>query len=83
MQTVGIYDQGWDLRRRKEEPGITVETNLSYLPVNGKQSGLPGGQAFDEEFQVKEGLHIQLKKFLPVYVYLLGEAAMLLQFFTE
>ena len=64
MQTVGIYDQV-DLRR-KEEPGITVETNLSYLPVNENNLVYQAARLLMEEFQVKEGLHIQLKKFLPV-----------------
>ena len=64
MQAVGIYDQV-DLRR-KEEPGITVETNLSYLPVNENNLVYQAARLLMEEFQVKEGLHIQLKKFLPV-----------------
>ena len=64
MQTVGIYDQV-DLRR-KEEPGITVETNLSYLPANENNLVYQAARLLMEEFQVKEGLHIQLKKFLPV-----------------
>ena len=36
MQTVGLYDQ-IDLFFRKE-PGIEIETNLSYLPVNENNS---------------------------------------------
>lgn len=64
MQTVGIYDQV-DLRRR-ETPGITVETNLSYLPVNENNLVYQAASLLMEEFQIKEGLHIKLKKFLPV-----------------
>lgn len=64
MQTVGIYDQ-IDLRR-KEKPGITVETNLSYLPVNENNLVYQAAGLLMKEFQIKEGLHIRLKKFLPV-----------------
>ncbi|MDO5417132.1 MAG: 4-(cytidine 5'-diphospho)-2-C-methyl-D-erythritol kinase [Lachnospiraceae bacterium] len=64
MQTVGIYDQV-DLMRRKE-PGITVETNLSYLPVNENNLVYQAAALLMDEFQVEQGLHIRLKKFLPV-----------------
>lgn len=64
MQTVGIYDQVELLRR--EAPGITVETNLTYLPSNENNLAYRAAQLLMEEFQVKQGLHIQLKKFLPV-----------------
>lgn len=64
MQTVGIYDQV-DLKRRNQ-PGITVETNLSYLPVNENNLVYQAANLLMEEFQVKEGLHIRLRKFLPV-----------------
>lgn len=64
MQTVGIYDQVELLRRG--DPGITVETNLTYLPSNENNLAYRAAQLLMEEFQVKQGLHIQLKKFLPV-----------------
>ncbi len=64
MQTVGIYDQVDLLRKR--EPGITVETNLTYLPVNENNLAYRAAQLLMEEFSVKQGLHIQLRKFLPV-----------------
>ena len=56
MQTVGIFDRVdlvW-----KEEPGIQVETNLYYLPVNENN--------LVYKFQVQDGLLIRLKKFIPV-----------------
>lgn len=64
MQTVGIYDQV-DLFRKKE-PGITIETNLTYLPSNENNLAYRAAQLLMEEFSVKQGLHIQLRKFLPV-----------------
>lgn len=64
MQTVGIYDQV-DLQL-KQEPGITVETNLSYLPVNENNLVYQAAELLMKEFQVKQGVHISLRKFLPV-----------------
>lgn len=64
MQTVGIYDQV-DLRR-KREPGITVETNLYYLPNNENNLVYQAAKLLFDEFQLKEGLHINLKKVIPV-----------------
>lgn len=64
MQTVGIYDQ-IDLQR-KREPGITAETNLNYLPVNENNLAVQAAKRLMDEFQIRQGVHIRLKKFLPV-----------------
>lgn len=64
MQTVGIYDQV-ELQL-KQEPGITVETNLSYLPVNENNLVYQAANLLMKEFNVEQGLHISLRKFLPV-----------------
>lgn len=64
MQTVGIYDQV-ELQLA-QEPGITVETNLSYLPVNENNLVYQAANLLMQEFNVEQGLHISLRKFLPV-----------------
>lgn len=64
MQTVGIYDQV-ELQV-KSAPGITVETNLSYLPVNENNLVYQAASLLMQEFSVGKGLHIKLRKFLPV-----------------
>lgn len=64
MQTVGIYDR-IDLIFR-EEPGITVETNLYYLPNNENNLVYKAADLLMKEFQVNNGVHIKLKKFIPV-----------------
>ena len=64
MQTVGIFDRVdlvW-----KEEPGIQVETNLYYLPVNENNLVYKAAKLLMDEFQVQNGLLIRLKKFIPV-----------------
>ncbi len=64
MQTVGLYDQ-IDLIRR-EQPGITVETNLYYLPVNESNLVYKAADLLMKEFAVSGGVHIRLKKYIPV-----------------
>lgn len=64
MQTVGIFDRVdliW-----KEEPGIQVETNLYYLPTNENNLVYKAAKLLMDEFQVREGLLIRLRKFIPV-----------------
>ena len=57
MQTVGIYDR-IDLIY-KETPGITVETNLYYLVYKA-------AKLLMDEFHVQKGVHIRLRKYIPV-----------------
>lgn len=64
MQTVGLYDK-IDLFWR-EKPGITVETNLYYLPVNENNLVYKAAALLMQEFGVEQGVHIRLKKFIPV-----------------
>ena len=64
MQTVGIFDRV-DLIRKKE-PGIQVETNLYYLPTNENNLVYKAAKLLMDEFQVREGLLIRLRKFIPV-----------------
>lgn len=64
MQTVGLYDK-IDLYL-KETPGITVETNLYYLPVNENNLVYKAAKLLMDEFHIKHGVTIQLKKFIPV-----------------
>ena len=64
MQTVGIYDR-IDLIY-KETPGITVETNLYYLPDNENNLVYKAAKLLMDEFHVQKGVHIKLRKFIPV-----------------
>ena len=64
MQTVGIYDK-IDLVQ-KDEPGIEVETNLNYLPCNENNLVYKAAHMLMEEFGIRKGLKIKLKKFIPV-----------------
>lgn len=64
MQTVGLHDR-IDLYC-KEEPGIRIETNLFYVPDNEQNLAYRAAALLMDEFQIKKGLYIRLRKFIPV-----------------
>ncbi len=64
MQSVQIYDRL--IVSKKKEPGITVSTNRSYLPTDKGNLVYQAAKILVDEFGIREGIHIELKKFLPV-----------------
>ncbi len=70
MQTVYLYDQ--IEIAEKTEPGITVATNIGYLPVNEDNLVYKAAKLLMEEFGVAQGVHIRLKKYIPVAAGLAG-----------
>ena len=64
MQSIRMYDQ--IQLEAKETPGIEIRTNLSYLPTNEDNLVHKAASLLMEEFQVKQGLSIDLRKFIPV-----------------
>ncbi len=64
MQTVGIYDR-IDLLYR-DRPGVTIETNLRYIPENGNNLACRAANLLMEEFGIRQGVHIRLRKYVPV-----------------
>lgn len=64
MQTISLCDE-LELRRRKQ-PGIQVRTNLHYLPTNENNLVYKAARLLMEEFQIKDGISIQLQKRIPV-----------------
>jgi 4-diphosphocytidyl-2-C-methyl-D-erythritol kinase len=64
MQTVGLHDR-IDLVR-KSEPGISVQSNLFYLPNNEQNLAYKAAALLMEEFGIKEGVSLHLRKFIPV-----------------
>lgn len=64
MQTIRMYDQ--IQLEAQETPGIRVATNLSYLPTNEDNLVYKAAKLLMEEFEVKKGLSIDLRKFIPV-----------------
>ena len=64
MQMINLYDK--ITLRKKTEPGITVTTNLAYLPVNEDNLVYRAAKLLMDEFQVDGGLEIELQKYIPV-----------------
>ena len=64
MQTISLHD---DLEiRRIKTPEIQVKTNLYYLPTNENNLVYKAAKLLMDEFDIKEGVSIQLKKRIPV-----------------
>lgn len=64
MQTINMYDQ-LDMEI-SEEPGIKITTNLPYVSVNENNLVYKAAKMLMDEFQVKEGLTVDLQKMIPV-----------------
>ncbi len=64
MQTIYLYDNV--TLTRTEEPGIQVETNLSYLPIDENNIAYKAAKLLIDEFDIREGVHIKLEKRIPV-----------------
>ena len=64
MQTVGIYD---GIEIEKTNTGeIEIETNIFFLPTNENNIVYKAAKLLFDEFQIRSGLRIYLKKFIPV-----------------
>ena len=64
MQTIYLYDNV--TLTKTEEPGIQLQTNLFYLPVDEKNIAYKAAKLLMDEFQINEGVHITLDKHIPV-----------------
>lgn len=73
MQTIRLHDNV-DLRRIRQ-PGIRLRTNLSFLPVNENNLMYRAAQLLIEEFKLREGVEMTLRKVIPVAAGLAGGSA--------
>ena len=64
MQSVGLYDTV-ELTAEKT-PGIRLETSLPFLPVDETNLAYRAAKLLMDEFDVREGVHIRIGKFIPV-----------------
>lgn len=64
MQTVSLCDE-LELKKSRKE-GIQVQTNLYYLPANENNLVYKAAQLLMEEFDIRGGMSIQLRKKIPV-----------------
>ena len=65
MQNVGMYDR-LELLPKKGEPGITLSSNLPYIPAGDGNLAFRAARLLMEEAGVTDGLEIRLRKFIPV-----------------
>ena len=73
MQTVRIFDRLM-LTKRHEE-GISVRTNLSYLPAGADNLAAKAAALLFDEFSLEGGLDIGLEKHIPVAAGMAGGSA--------
>lgn len=64
MQTVQLYDR-LDIKRT-QEPGIQIQTNLSFLPVNENNLIYKAAKLLMDEFSITDGVSVKLDKRIPV-----------------
>ncbi len=64
MQTIHLYDQL--LIKKEKEPGIQIASNLAFLPVNDNNLVYKAGKLLMDEFQIGEGVSVELTKRIPV-----------------
>lgn len=64
MQTIYLYDR-LDIKRT-QEPGIQIQTNLSFLPVNENNLIYKAAKLLMDEFSITDGVSVNLDKRIPV-----------------
>lgn len=64
MQTLMLYDRVTMDRNRSGR--ITLETNLFYLPTDERNIAYKAAKLLKDEFDIPDGVHIRLNKFIPV-----------------
>ena len=69
MQTVSLHDI---ITVDKTDSGISIETNLVYLPVNEKNIAYKAAVAFFEHTKIDGGCSISIEKNIPVAAGLAG-----------
>ncbi len=64
MQTIHLYDR-LDIAR-SHEPGIRIQSNLNFLPVNENNLVYKAGKLLMDEFGITDGVEVKLTKRIPV-----------------
>lgn len=64
MQTIQMYDV-LEIEK-KAEPGITLTTNIPYVPTDERNLVYKAARMLMDEFHIEEGLTMNLEKFIPV-----------------
>ncbi|MBR0398254.1 MAG: 4-(cytidine 5'-diphospho)-2-C-methyl-D-erythritol kinase [Eubacterium sp.] len=70
MQTICLYDE-IELER-KNTPGVHMESNVPFLPVDGRNLAVRAADILLKAFDIQEGVGIKLNKRIPVAAGLAG-----------
>ncbi len=69
MQNIDLYDE---IDIEKQESGITITCNRSYVPVDERNLAYRAAKIFKEAYDISEGVKINIKKNIPVSAGLAG-----------
>ncbi len=71
MQSIYLYDT-IRIEKTEADEGISLCSNLSYLPSDGSNIAYKAAELLKEEFGIREGVRITLDKHIPVAAGLAG-----------
>lgn len=69
MQNIDLYDE---IDIEKQQSGITITCNKSYVPVDERNLAYKAAKIFKEAYDISEGVKINIKKNIPVSAGLAG-----------
>lgn len=73
MQTVYLYDE--ITLTKTKQPGIQLESNLHFLPSDANNLAYRAAELLMDEFGIASGVHIMLRKRIPVAAGMAGGSA--------
>lgn len=71
MQTIQMYDVIHIYKTSR--PGISLRTNLPYIPTDERNLVYKAAKLLLDEFHIRRGLRIDLQKFIPVSAGMAGK----------
>ena len=69
MQNIDLYDE---IEVEKQECGIILECNKSYVPVDNRNLAYKAAEIFKERYDIVDGVKINIEKNIPVSAGLAG-----------
>ena len=69
MQSIDLYDE---LNIEKQNKGITIKCNKSYVPTDERNLAYKAAKLFIEKYNIKSGINISINKNIPVCAGLAG-----------
>lgn len=73
MQTISLYDK--IILEKTDKKGITLSIDKSFLPADETNLAYKAAKLLMDEFDVNEGVHIDMKKYIPIAAGMAGGSA--------